>query len=249
MHSDLNISNNRIKEIKKLHLKKYREENRLFIVEGEKAAEEILNEKIEIVDIYAVENYKPKFKHNNIKYISEQDMQKISTTSSACEILIVARQKNTQLKDVCGNNLILLDRISDPGNLGTIIRSASAFKIDGIILYGDSVELYSPKVIRSCAGNFFKVPIVNVKDISVFKQNYSDYKLVSTALREDKTINFEQLRSIGKKIIMFGSEADGLSDELLKIADYNVLINMSKNVESLNLSVSASIVMYENSIS
>ena len=245
MHSVKNLSNNKIKEITKLHQKKYRDETKLFIAEGKKIFEEVLTEKIEIVEIYALEAFKPTKKADSITYISESEMKKISTTASACEVLVIAKQKEHQLNNVKGNKIILLDRISDPGNLGTIIRSAAAFNIYGIILYGDCVEIYSPKVIRSCAGNFFKTPIVRIKDLKELKDNFKDYTFISTALRQGNNIEPKELKNIGKTVIMFGSEADGLNKDLIKIADKNVLLEMNKNVESLNLSVSASILMYE----
>ena len=173
-------------------------------------------------------------------------MKKISTTSSTCEILEKKKKKEYNINDFKNKNkLILLDSISDPGNLGTIIRSASAFGIEGIVLYKDCVDMYSSKVIRSSAGNFFKTPIIEVKDIEDFNQNFKDFKKISTALYEKNTISINECKNIKKYIIMFGSEANGLSTELIKIADKNIILKMKNNVESLNLSVCASIIMYE----
>ena len=157
------ISNNRIKEILKLHQKKYRDELGLFIVEGFKAVEELIENNIDIKEIYAIKAFDTE--KYTVKIIDESIMKKISTTSSTCEILAVAKKKEYNINDfIKKNKLILLDSISDPGNLGTIIRSASAFGIDGIILYKDCVDMYSSKVIRSAAGNFFKIPIIIIKN-------------------------------------------------------------------------------------
>lgn len=236
------ISNNRIKEIIKLHQKKYREETGLFIVEGLKSIQELIEAKIEIIDIFAVKEFKLNFKYSIIK---ENIMKKLATTSSPCEILAVAKQKpaNNEIKKA--KKVILVNSISDPGNLGTIIRSAAAFGVEAIILFGDCVDLYSPKVIRSTAGNFFKVPIINISEINEIKELFPNHKLVATALSKENNISIKECANYDKYIIMFGSEAKGLNQDLIKIADKNIKLEMTNNVESLNLSVSASIVLYE----
>lgn len=236
------ISNNRIKEIIKLHQKKYREETGLFIVEGLKSIQELIEAKIEIIDIFAVKEVKLNFKYSIIK---ENIMKKLATTSSPCEILAVAKQKHANNEINKAKKVILLDSISDPGNLGTIIRSAAAFGAEAIILFGDCVDLYSPKVIRSTAGNFFKVPIINISEINEIKELFPNHKLVATALSKENNISIKECANYDKYIIMFGSEAKGLNQDLIKIADKNIKLEMTNNVESLNLSVSASIVLYE----
>lgn len=238
------ISNNRIKEILKLHQKKYRDELGLFIVEGFKAIEELIENNIYIKEIYTIKAFDTE--KYTVKIIDESTMKKISTTSSTCEILAVAKKKEYNINDfIKRNKLILLDSISDPGNLGTIIRSASAFGIDGIILYKDCVDMYSSKVIRSAAGNFFKIPIITIKDTEEIKNNFKDFDKIATALYKKNTNSIEECKNIKKYIIMFGSEANGLSSELIKLANKNIILKMNNNVESLNLSVSASIIMYE----
>lgn len=240
------ISNNKIKEIVKLHQKKYRDEYGLFIAEGTKAVEELIASDIEIVEIYALESFSNEKIKYDIKFINESVMKKISTTSSVCEILAIAKKKEYKVSKLAEKRkLILLDSISDPGNLGTIIRSAAAFGIEGIILYNNCVDIYSSKVIRSTTGNFFKIPIINIRNADNFQNNFKDFTKIATALSKKNNISIKDCSRFDKYIIMFGSEANGLSQELIDISDKNIRLEMSKNVESLNLSVSASIVMYE----
>ena len=244
MSSINTISNNRIKEIVKLHQKKHRDESGLFIVEGYKAVEELIRNNIDIKEIYALKAFETET--YTVKIIDESIMKKISTTSSTCEILAVAKKKEYKINDfIKKNKLILLDSISDPSNLGTIIRSAAAFGIEGIILYKDCVDMYSSKVIRSAAGNFFKIPVIIIKDTEEIKGNFKNFEKIATALYEKNTNSIQDCKNIKKYIIMFGSEANGLSNELIKISDKNIRLEMKNNVESLNLSVSASIIMYE----
>lgn len=245
MHSITVLSANKIKEIIKLHKKKYRDEASLFIAEGFKVLEEMINAKAEIKEIFAQVNFDKEIPKFPITYIKEEQMKKISTTDSPCEVLTIAQKKKTDIQDFKKiNKIILLENISDPGNLGTIIRSAAAFGIEGIILFGNCTELYSPKVIRSTAGNFFKVPVIKINSIDDIKSNFPSHKITATVLSEKNNISILELKKEGKYIIMFGSEANGLSDELLKISDKNIRLEMKENVESLNLAISASIIMY-----
>ena len=237
------ISNNKIKEIVKLHQKKYREETGLFIVEGLKSIQELIDSNLEIIDIFAIKELNINHTYSIIK---ESVMKKLTTTTSTCEILAIAKKK-TNTKDSLKNTkkVILLDSISDPGNLGTIIRSAAAFGVEGIILFGDCVDMYSSKVIRSTAGNFFKVPIINISKIDEIKELFPNHKIIATALSKQNNISIKECTNYEKYIVMFGSEAKGLNQDLIKITDKNIRLEMTNNVESLNLSVSVSIVLYE----
>ncbi len=240
------VSKNKLKEIVKLHTKKYRDKSDLFIAEGFKPLEEIIANNVEIIDIFALKGADISGIKIPVTIIDETVMEKISTTNSVCEILTVAKKRKYAPDILCNlNRIILIDSISDPGNLGTIIRSASAFNIDGIILYNNCVDLYSTKVIRSAAGNLFKTPIFYIKNIQELQRYTQNHKIIAASLKEENNISFEKCANLDKYIIMFGSEAKGLSSELTNLAEKNIKIEMKKNVESLNLSVSVSIILYE----
>lgn len=246
MHSIKTISNNRIKEIVKLHQKKYRDELGLFLAEGFKILEELIQEKAEIVEIIALDTADVSNLSLPISIVNEATMKKISTTDTVCEILTIAKKKKAEINNFKKlNKIVLLDEISDPGNLGTIIRSASAFGIEGIILYGNCVDLYSPKVIRSTTGNFFKIPIIKIKDKNELETYFKDHTKIATALSKENNISLKECAKINKYIIMLGSEAKGLCSDLTQITEKNIKLEMKNNVESLNLSVSASIIFYE----
>ena len=246
MHSIKTISNNRIKEIVKLHQKKNRDELGLFIAEGYKILEELLANKTEIVEIIALKTADTKNIDFSVSIVDEATMKKISTTDTPCEILCIAKKQTKNINNFINlNKIALFDSISDPGNLGTIIRSATAFGIEGIILFGNCVDLYSPKVIRSTTGNFFKLPIIKIKNRDELIQKFSTHKKIATALSKKNNISLKECAKIEKFIVMFGSEAKGLNEELIEIADKNIRLKMKNNVESLNLSTSASIIFYE----
>lgn len=240
------VSNNKIKEITKLHQKKYREETGLFIAEGEKILEELISEKAEIIDVFALKSFDISKYNIKATIIDEAAMKKLTTTSSVCEVLTVAKQKKHALSEAKKlNKIALFEEISDPGNLGTIIRSAAAFGIEGIVLYGNCIDLYNSKVIRSAAGNFFKTPIFEIQKTQDLKNIFNDYEFIATALSKENNISLKDCAKLDKYVIMFGSEAKGLTKDLTKIADKNIKLEMKKNVESLNLSISASVIFYE----
>ena len=129
------------------------------------------------------------------------------------------------------------------GNLGTIIRSAVAFGCEGIVLYGDCADIYNPKCVRSSVGNLWKIPIVHIEKFELLKNIFGNFSRIATL---PKSTNYLKNFSFKEPaLIMFGSEADGLSPELQKFSTNNVKIEMKENVESLNLASSVSIIMYE----
>lgn len=246
MHSIKTISNNRIKEIVKLHQKKYRDESGLYIAEGFKVLEELLIAKAEIIEVIALKNTDTNKINFPITFVDEATMKKISTTDTICEIITIAKKRIIELNELKkSEKIILLDSISDPGNLGTIIRSAAAFGIDGIILYGNCVDLYSPKVIRSATGNLLKTPIIQMKNKNELEQHFQSHTKIATALSKENNISLKDCAKLEKCIIMLGSEAKGLCKELTDFAEKNIRLEMKNDVESLNLSVSASIILYE----
>ncbi len=246
MHNIDIISSEKIKEIAKLHQKKYRDLKELYICEGTKILDELKTNDIEVKEIFVSSDYNTEEFKCPVYKVNENIMKRLCTTDSPCEILAVVKKKERKISEFKKlNKLILLDSVSDPGNLGTIIRSAAAFNIEGIILFGNCVDLYSSKVIRSCAGNFFKTPVICIKALNELKKVFEDYVFVATSLFESNNISLKECAKLGKYIVMFGSEATGLSKDLLNISNKNIKLPMEKNVESLNLSVSASIVLYE----
>lgn len=230
------VNNELIKETAKLLRGKYRDESGLFLLEGKKCIEEAIQSGLEIEHIFSTEGFE---EFPQRIEVSEPVMSKISETKSAPKAVAVAKQ----IQREWSNNykkVVLLEGIKDAGNLGTILRAAAAFSMDAIILYGDTVDLYNPKCVRSAVGNLWKIPVFKMNDLSKFK----DYERVATLPKGENVINLKNYTPSEKVLIMFGSEADGLSENLKRFATKNVTIEMSPNVESLNLSVSASIIFY-----
>ena len=233
------ISNDHIKEIKKLNQKKYRDLNNKFIVEGEHLVlEGIKNNLIEEVLILEGLTNKYDVKTN---YVSLNVLKYITELDNPAKIIGICKKKNDIIQ---GNHILVLDNIQDPGNLGTIIRSAVAFDIDTIILNKMGVDLYNSKVIRATQGMIFNINIVtsNLKEeIEKLKQN--KYKILTTRVDGGKLIG--NLEKNDKFAIIIGNEGQGVSKELQDLSDEFIYIKMNQKCESLNAGVATSIILYE----
>ncbi len=235
-------TNSLVKETVKLHQKKYRED--LILIEGKKAVFEAISSGVKIKYIFSLKNTEKDFpKEAEFYLVNEPVMKKISTTDSPSSVVAVGIKPEYKIDDFMKfKKITLLDNIKDAGNLGTIIRASCAFGVEGILLYGDTADEFSPKVIRAAAGNMFKIPVkkIGLKELEKFKNKF---KFIATVVNSNK--NFSDFKDKTNLIVMFGSEADGLCNDLLKFADEKLTIKMTNNVESLNLALCAGIVLYK----
>lgn len=233
------LDNDYIKNINKLHDKKYRDANNLFLVESEHLIDAAYDASM-LKEIIALPSYTTS-KNVKITYVSEAVMKKLSNMVSISKCLGVVRKFEP---NHYGKRLLLLDDIQDPGNLGTIIRSAVAFNIDTIILGLGCVDLYNDKVIRSSEGMLFNIDIIRTDLISLVKElKENEYAIYATSVVNGKHLNDIDLND--KYGIIIGNEGNGVNDKLLNIADDNIYIPINKKCESLNAAVAASIIMYE----
>lgn len=240
------LNNDLVKETAKLLQTKYRRESGLFLIEGEKGLQEAINADIEIIRVFVSDRFLCGSDKFQVIETTDAVLAKISDAKSAPKVVAVAKQPVytfDSLKDV--NRVILLEGIKDAGNLGTILRTASAFSIDAVVLYGDTVDLYNPKCVRSTVGNLWKTPVVNISEFKDLEMIFADYERVATLPKGEDVVDLNKYLPAKKSLIMFGSEADGLSEDLKKFATKNLTIEMSPNVESLNLSVSVAVIAYK----
>lgn len=220
----------------KLKMKKYRDIEHLFIVESEHLVTEALKKGI-VKEIITTEEKEYEVPTYNV---STEIMKRISTLITPSKIMAVCEYL---MPDDIKGNILLLDHIQDPGNLGTIIRSAVAFNFSTIIVSEDTVDFYNDKVIRSSEGMIFNINLVKddlLSIIPVLKEK--GYKIYGTDVKKGKNI-----KTIDNKecAIIIGSEGKGMSIEVKELCDDFIYINMSKTCESLNAAVASSIIMYE----
>ena len=229
------VYNKKIIEVSKLNNKKYRKERGLFIVEGEHLVEEAYKHDL-LVEVYSLNEVS----YDNSYIVAESVMKKISNLDSVPNIIGVCKMKE---ENSLGNKLLILDNIQNPGNLGTIIRSAVAFNVDTIVLSNDTVDLYNSKVIRATEGMIFNINIVT-KDLFSFIPSIKDkYKIYGTNV-ENGTL-LKNVKKVEKYAIIMGNEGNGVKRELQDMCDENIYIEMNSLCESLNVGVATSIILYE----
>ncbi len=243
-------NNNLFKEIKKLKEKKHRIKSNKYIIEGLRFVEEAIKSKVSIDSIIFTESFKEKnpdlfLKINeNIKLIqmNEALLKQLCSTENPQGIVGVINMQNKELKS--GELVVLVDKVQDPGNMGTIIRTAHAAGAAGIVMTKGTVDIYNDKTLRSTMGSIFYIPIVEDDSLDFVKSLKKEgYKLVVSSLQGKNNFFEENLQ--GKVLIAVGNEGNGVSDEVYDIADIKVKIPMPGEAESLNVAVATSIMIYE----
>ena len=239
------VNNEIVKSTAKLLQTRYRNETGLFLIEGLKGVQEAKQAGVKLERIFVLEGISDTFDEDVIE-TTESVMSKISDAKTPPKVVAVAHKQLFSTEDFARKSkVVLLEGIKDAGNLGTIIRSAAAFGIDGLVMYGNTVDLYNPKCVRSAVGNLWKVPIVEISDFKLLKKIFSEHERIATLPASKDTVLLKDYNFNKKVLLMFGSEAEGLSEELKTFATNNLTIEMNSDVESLNLSVSAALVMYK----
>ncbi|MEJ6950014.1 TrmH family RNA methyltransferase [Natronospora cellulosivora (SeqCode)] len=263
MHDIINSEqNSKIKYLKKLYDRRKRRDEGKFILEGYRIIEEALKAQARIDNVFMTPDFLKskqgedlKIKINNMKdqvsitVISEKLLEKIADTSSPQGVIALANEKKYDLESLFdrAKRLLLIDRVQDPGNMGTIIRTAVAAGIDGILILKGSVDIYNLKVLRSTMGAIFNISII--KDLSLddffsfYNSNKNEFKLISTALNTEKY--YYDIEYPDNLIIAIGNEANGLKDEIIKNSDYIVKIPIIGEIDSLNAAIATGIIVYK----
>ena len=233
------IDNKKIKDIKKLYQKKYREENKLFLVEGEHLVEEAYKSGY-LESIIIEDGYDFHIEKNNM-YVSDKVMNYLSELDHNQHIMGICKLLNN---NNIGNKVLILDDIQDPGNLGTIIRSVVAFNFDTIILSKNTVDIYNSKVIRASQGLIFKTNIIiaDLEDI-ILQLKSKKYNIIGTKV--DNGVDIKDIPSSNSLALIMGNEGNGVSKNILNLCDSYAHIKMNKECESLNVGVATSIMLYE----
>lgn len=235
------VDNDKIKKYVALKIKKNRSIEKLFLVEGMHLCMEANKSGI-LEDVLLLKNNELEFNYDKeITYVTENVMKKLSSLTNIPNVIGVCKLiENCEIK---GDRLLLLDDISDPGNLGTIIRSAKAFGINTIILSPNSVDIYNDKVLRSTQGMLFHMNIL-YGDLSkvIIDLKQKGYHILGTDVNSGSDV---RLVKYSKLALVMGNEGKGVSEKVKKLVDDNLYIKMNKDCESLNVAVATSILLYE----
>lgn len=242
-----------IKHICKLKEKKYRDKYRQYLIEGVKLVKEAIRENVNIKYIIINEQEIEIIKTQLAKELETRDYLQVSNkifkiiseVENPQGILAVIEKKDEEYKiDYSQNIILVLDDIQDPGNLGTIIRTADSVGLTQILISKGTVSPYNSKVIRSTMGSIFRINIIECEDLVNVLENIkkSNYEIIATSIETKESIYDTQLN---RKVIIIGNEANGVSKEILKIADKKLTIPMLGNTESLNASIATGVILYE----
>jgi RNA methyltransferase, TrmH family len=242
-----------IKDVKKLKEKKHRTQSCKFLIEGFRFVCEGLESDFDVPLVFISENAKDRWdsfnvqsklqKETRVYTVTDQILKSISSTDTPQGIVAVVNNKSINAENKQGF-YILVDKVQDPGNMGTIIRTAHAAGALGIIVTKGTVDIYNEKTLRSTMGSIFHIPIIqddNLLQLNFLRSN--GFKLVVSSLDTDD--NFFAVDLKNKSIIAVGNEGNGISKELLDISDVKIKIPMPGGAESLNVSIAASIMMFE----
>lgn len=242
--------NENIKYFTKLNDKSFRKQEHKFLIEGKHLVEEALKTNLVEIVLSTDSSYLNNLKNVDKYLVSEAIIKKISNTKNPQNVVAVVKMFDNSiniLKQELRNkasSLVMFDDINDPGNLGTLIRTAAALGYNGIVLSNSSVDIYNDKTIRASQGSIFKIKIVytNINSyINTLKEN--NYTLIGTSLKD--AIPLENLKKTNKFVLCLGNEANGISDEVLDLMDTSIKLTMYNDVESLNVMIAGSIIMYE----
>ena len=246
------LSKNQISFIQSLNQKKIRKEEGLFIAEGEKIVNDLLESSFTVKKIFAVKDFSPKKRNRNGEWIevTEAELKKISSLTNPNKVLAIAEIPSLEIniEEMNESLNIVLDDISDPGNLGTMIRIADWFGIENIICSNETADCYNPKVVQASMGSLFRTKVHYTDLPSFFELHRFNFKIYGTSLT-GKNIYSSGLSSNG--LIVFGNESKGVKNELEKyftdtlyIPSFNGDTNRS-SADSLNVAVAAAIVCGE----
>jgi TrmH family RNA methyltransferase len=235
------LSKKQLKELVKLKQKKYRLQNDAVIVEGNRIIRQLLENGLTFAEFYILKGLSaPDWMPSNCQIFELEDWQfgKISSTDTPQNI---AAKIHFQTRPIAKNNLILyLDAIREPGNLGTIFRTAAAAGIDGIVLSPDCCEVFNPKVIRASLGMVFIVPF-KIEDIEWLKN--TDSRIITTSMQNADNL-FDFVPPSEPSILVLGSEAEGIRSSIQELADHTIRIPINPQIESLNVAVAAGIILF-----
>ncbi len=239
------LSKQKIKDIQTLGQKKFRQQERLFIAEGPKLVKELLDadasmlEEVLALKEWITDNEKILVKIT-VTEITETELERISQLTTPNKVLAIVRQFEEDKEIITKGRITLaLDGIQDPGNLGTIIRTADWFGIEQIVCSNDSAEVYNPKVVQATMGSIARVKVIYT-DLNQWLVEQKDISIYATTLEgEDVTA----VKKIKEGVIIFGNESKGISPDILNLATVKLTIPKKGKAESLNAAVAAGVLL------
>ena len=247
-------SNKQIKELVKLQSSaSFRREKESFVIEGVKLCEEA--DKQQIKEVYVSESFEKHIPDHikghigNYELVSDRVFASMSDTKTPQGIMAIVSGSKYELDDILQNYskkiFLILEHISDPGNLGTILRLSEASGVNAVFMSKDTVDIYNPKVIRSTMGAIFRLPFIYVDDLEelIIRLKSMNVEVYASSLKESKL--YDEIWYGSNIALIMGNESKGISDKLLSLSTQNIRIPMLGKTESLNVAIASAIILYE----
>lgn len=234
----------KLKYIQSLGQKKSRDEEGLFIAEGPKIVKELLEtDNADVSEVFALKEWideNEKFlSKTEVIEITEAELERISQLATPNKVLAIVKKFNVDEIKTIGKITIVLDTIQDPGNLGSIIRTADWFGVEQMVCSNDCADMYNPKVVQSTMGSIARVKVLYA-DLEKWLAAQKDIPIYATVLDGQ---DITTMKKLYEGIIIIGNESKGISDELLKLANIKITIPKKGKAESLNAAVAAGVVL------
>ena len=236
-------SNNGIKKVKKLHQKKYRIDS--YLIEGWHLYEEAINHQAPIEQVFVLEEFVDKVKKDTkVTIVTPEVLAEIADSKSPQGIVAEIKIQPIQHLQLAQGRYLLLEDVQDPGNVGTMIRTADAASFDGVLLTDQSADLYNMKTLRSMQGSHFHLPVIRLpKEQLLTAIEESQLPIYATTLSQD-SIDYKQVEKVPAFVLVMGHEGQGISEQMAEKADQLVHITMPGQAESLNVAVAAGILIF-----
>ena len=251
-------SNAKVKNLVNLKKKrKARDEEKVFLVEGIRMFVETPKE--HLLEVFVSETFYKKEKKTvdrvlqgskaKLEVFSDTVFDYVSDTKTPQGVLCVVRQMNYSLESIMKSEkspmLLVLDQLQDPGNLGTILRTAEGAGVTGIVMSRDTVDIYNPKVIRSTMGSIYRMPFYYAENLAEAIEELKSHGVRTFAAHLDGKRAYDEENYSGACAFMIGNEGNGLRDQIADLSDCYIRIPMCGEVESLNAAIAASVLMFE----
>ncbi len=253
----MKISKSNVSLLRSLTQKKIREREKKFVIEGWKPLKDALNSDFQFEFIAMKREYAEDPDYSSfvreiemrgieLKDISDAELKQVTDTVHAQGVVALLQQKTRDIDDVLtteSSQIVFLDRIADPGNMGTIVRTCDWFGVDCLILSEGCVDLYNEKVVRSTSGSVFHVPVVERKETNAILLQLKNQGFQIVAAAGDAKLSYVDAKYGHKKVIVFGNEAGGIHADARRAADVVVSIPRSGKAESLNVAIACGIIL------
>lgn len=237
----MSISKNEIKLIRSLQQKKFRMQEQLFVVEGRKAVEEALGFESSVVKVFtADEDFSIRFR---VPLIHARDMEQISSLTHPPGFLAVLKQRSTTLDNIEGKTFCVANAISDPGNLGTLIRTCEWFGVDALLLDEQCVDAYNPKVVQATMGSILRLSFASATTNELIE--YFRLKAIPLLAADLNGTPIQSFKAPENWALVVGSESHGVSEQFIEASATRLTIPSMGSAESLNASIAGGIAIFQ----